>query len=802
MLESEHILEFGGNGTMKYIRFCLFIFMLTMLMHPLFANEKNKLSLTSSEEDWLLAHPVILVGMDPEYAPYEWLNSDGQYVGMAVDYLRLLETKLGIRFEIVKGKSWSQVVEMAKKGEIDILTSIVQTPERLKYFTFSDPYRETQTMIVDNGEGEFIGNLKHLEGKRVSVEKGYFTQELLSRYYPKIELVFANNIAEALQFVLNGKADAYVGDMSAINYAIKNNGLEKLRFSGQTEFLSQHRFAFTKEKTELSSIMTKAMDSISTEESNIILSRWLGMQITHGINAHIIANYAIGIGCLFLLFGYWYYRLHCEIKSRKAAEMREHCRNNVLEMIAKMSPLSHILDSLVLGVEEENPTMICSILLLDKEKKIFSKVIAPSLPNFYNDAIQDMHIGQGIGSCGTSAYTKERVIVEDIKTHPYWKDYKELATCAGVSSCWSQPIFSSEQIVLGTFAIYHSMPSIPSRSDILLIEQSANLASIAIERSMASKKLRESESLYRRLTEDVTDVIWKTDAELNVVYISPADERLRGFKADEVIGHHIFEMFTPEGINVILEKMQQRQESEKKGINTDFVTFDVQHKCKDGRLIWGEIASQPERNEKDQIIGYHGITREITERKEMQEKVQQLAFYDPLTQLPNRLLLNERLSYEMFSIKRNKKYGALMFLDLDNFKSLNDTHGHTVGDLLLCQVAARIQRCVRTIDTVARFGGDEFVVMLHTLNEDKHISTVQANIVAEKIRNSLSLPYTLNVHHKGTEDGVVEHSCTASIGVLVFASDEGNEDDLLKRADMAMYKAKEAGKNTIRFYHL
>lgn len=789
---------------MKFIRFPLVIAILIFLFSSLFSDEKNKLDLTLGEKAWLSSHPIIFVGMDSEYAPYEWMNKHGEYVGMAVDYLRLLEKKLDVHFEIVKGKSWSELVELTKTGEIDLLTSIVQTPERLKYFLFSDAYRETQTMIVDKGEGNFIGSLEHLDTKRVAIEKGYFTQELLAKKYPNIQIVVANNILEALGFVMDGKADAYIGDMSAVNYAIKNYGLEKLRFSGQTEFSSQHRFAFTKNKSELASIVTKAMASISPEESEVIFNRWLGVRIEpRGIDTVTLFKYSAGMTLLLILFAYWYYRLHFEIKNRKAAEKREYYRNNILEMIVKMVPLPNILESIIEEVEKQNPNTHCSVLLLDKECQFFADVVAPSLPTFYNEVLKGVCIGEGVGSCGTAAYLKKRVIVEDISTHAYWEAYKEVALRAGLQSCWSEPIFSSEGNVLGTFVIYSTKPKTPQMADILLMEQSSNLASIAIEKSMFATKLKENEELYRHLMEDVTDVIWKTDRNLNITYISPSDERFRGYRADEVIGHHVFEMFTPEGIKIISEKIKQRLESQQKGIRTaDFVTYEIQHRCKDGRLIWGEIISKPEYNDEGKIIGFHGITREITERKAMQDRVQQLAFYDPLTQLPNRLLLGERLNYVIAEIKRTQKYAALMFLDLDNFKSLNDTYGHSIGDLLLCQVADRLKRCVRKVDTVARFGGDEFIIMLNALDVDKDIGTEQATIVAEKICRTLSSPYSLNVSHNGVEDSVVNHSCTASIGVLIFNSEEGSEDDLLKRADTAMYRAKEAGKNTIRFYHL
>gem|GEM_PF-767200 len=773
---------------------------------PLFAlsnlpSHPNTLLLSETEKAWLHEHPTIKVGMDSAYAPYEWINQNGMYVGMAVDYLHLLEKKLGVHFEIAKGKSWSQIVEMGKKGEIDMITSVVQTPERLNYFVFSNPYNDTQTMIVDRGEGSFIGNLENLSSRRVAVEKGSYTQELLKKNYPYIQLILANSILEALYSVINGKADAYVGDLSAINYAIKNNGLETLRFSGQIALSSQHRFAFPKNNTEFASIMTKAMASISKEESDAIFNRWLGMRIERGIHTKTLIKYSVGLVCLFLLFGYWYYRLHREIRYRKAVEMRERRRNSVLEMIAKMLPLHEILESIVKEVEMQNPKMICSILLLNKEGNSFCEVIAPHLPDFYNDAINGLFIGEGLGSCGTAAYRKERVIVEDIATHPYWEKYKEVALRAGVQACWSEPIFASDRTVLGTFAIYHTRPQTPSVADNVLIEQSANLASIAIEKSVAATKLKESEELYRHLTEEISDVIWRTDKDLIITYISPSDERIRGYKAAEVIGHHVFEMFTPEGVSIILENMERRAEAEKNGIRTNFVTYEIQHRSKDGKLIWGEIISKPERNEKGEIIGYHGITREISERKAMQDRVQQLAFYDPLTKLPNRLLLKERLNSVMYEMKRTKKYSALFFIDLDNFKSLNDTQGHNVGDVLLSQVAQRLKECIREVDTVARFGGDEFVVILDTLHEDKKTSIAQAHVIAEKMRLSISALYLLRIPQE-REEHVVEHRCTASIGVLVFNSEEGSQDDLLKRADTAMYRAKAAGRDQISFYDL
>lgn len=475
-------------------------------------------------------------------------------------------------------------------------------------------------------------------------------------------------------------------------------------------------------------------------------------------------------------------------------------RSQTLELVAEGAELPRVLDVIVYGVERLDPAMLCSISLRDSTGKYLNIVSAPSLPDFYKTAIDGLEIGMGVGSCGTCAFTGERCIVDDVATHPYWKSYRELAASARLEACWSEPICAASGRVLGTLAIYHHAVCTPSESDIFNIAQFARLASIAIERSIAAEKLRESEALYRLLTEDSMDVVWKLDSAFHVTYISPADERLRGYRADEVIGHHIFELFTAEGVAAVTEVMRQRAGIEPRGIEADFVTFEVLHRCKDGSLLWGEVFSKRERDAHGAIIGYHGTTREITQRKQMEEQVREMAFYDTLTNLPNRRLLSDRISQAMVSSKRSAHYCALMFLDLDNFKPLNDTHGHEVGDLLLLEVADRLKRCVREIDTVARVGGDEFVVMLSELSKNKAESIDQAKMAADKIRITLAAPYLLTIKCNGKTDVVVQHRCTASIGVALFIDNESSQQDILKWADAAMYAAKEAGRNLIRFH--
>ena len=197
------------------------------------------------------------------------------------------------------------------------------------------------------------------------------------------------------------------------------------------------------------------------------------------------------------------------------------------------------------------------------------------------------------------------------------------------------------------------------------------------------------------------------------------------------------------------------------------------------------------KNTSGNIINYVGTFSDSSEKQAAQDEIKHLAFYDFLTGLPNRRLLIDRLKQAMAGSVRSGKEGALLFIDLDDFKTLNDSLGHDMGDLLLKQVAQRLETCVREGDTVARFGGDEFVVMLEDLSEQSMESAAQTKAVGEKILSTLNLPYQLGSY--------VSHS-TPSIGATLFVDHNASVDELVKQADIAMYQAKKAGRNTLRFF--
>ena len=218
---------------------------------------------------------------------------------------------------------------------------------------------------------------------------------------------------------------------------------------------------------------------------------------------------------------------------------------------------------------------------------------------------------------------------------------------------------------------------------------------------------------------------------------------------------------------------------------------EIWDRRKSGEIYPKWLTISAVKGEDGNITHYVGSHLDITERKEAEEKILQLAFYDPLTHLPNRRLLMDRLQHALASNSRIGNQGALLFIDLDNFKTLNDTLGHGIGDLLLQQVAQRLHSCVREADTVARLGGDEFIVLLEGLSEQAFEAAAQTEAIGEKILVVLNQPYWLVKH---------QYYCTASVGATMLDAKSHTADELMKQADIAMYQAKRTGRNAMRFF--
>lgn len=311
---------------------------------------------------------------------------------------------------------------------------------------------------------------------------------------------------------------------------------------------------------------------------------------------------------------------------------------------------------------------------------------------------------------------------------------------------------------------------------------------LRLEATSRENVIKTSEEQYRLLLWHSPVGLFHYDANLVITYCNDRFADILNSSTDRIVG-----------LDMKTLKDQSVLPTLRKALEGEIVLYEGHYLASFSNSDrWIAMTCAPSRDSNEKTVGGIGIVQDITERRLAEEGIRHLAYYDSLTRIPNRRLLNDRLDQTIIANKRSSRHAALMFLDLDNFKPLNDTHGHKVGDLLLIEAAHRIGSCIRETDTVARFGGDEFVVLLNELNEEQSESTAQAGIVAEKIRTLLAKPYQLVVKHNGSAEHIIEHQCTSSIGVVVF-DHHASREDILKRADLAMYEAKNAGRNRVAF---
>jgi diguanylate cyclase (GGDEF)-like protein/PAS domain S-box-containing protein len=299
------------------------------------------------------------------------------------------------------------------------------------------------------------------------------------------------------------------------------------------------------------------------------------------------------------------------------------------------------------------------------------------------------------------------------------------------------------------------------------------------ERKRADENIREQAELL----DNAQDAIYVEDLQRRLRYWNKGAERLYGWTSEEVIGRlstDIFHDHTSEMSSRVASVLKDR-----------VWVGEVVQRRRDGSTLDVESRVSLVKGQDDQPRSILFINTDITKRKSAEAKMERLAFYDTLTELPNRQLLRERLDRALTAAARQKTAGAVLFIDLDDFKSLNDTLGHHIGDLLLQQVATRLTSSTRKTDTVARLGGDEFVVLLEGLSADTQTAAATAKLVGDKILAAFQQPFKLKVH---------ESESTASIGITLFTGLSDTADDLLKQADLAMYRAKSKGRNTLSFF--
>ena len=433
------------------------------------------------------------------------------------------------------------------------------------------------------------------------------------------------------------------------------------------------------------------------------------------------------------------------ITERKQLELREQCYTQVLEQLSNGAPLPEILEIITCNVAQNNPALRCSILLADHDDKHRPPSITPTTD--IDNSGQD--------SCPQPG--RDRGVL----TEP--------------DSSWSEPIMSTSGKAFGTITLHHGALT-PTPHDLKQLEHAAHLAALAIEKSNNREALQLASLVY----ENSSEAIMISDANNTIIAHNPAFTKLSGYTQAEVIGKKTSILKSGHHDEAFYHVLWNTLNA------TGHWQGEIWNKRKNGEIYPEWLTINTIYNQDGTIHRRVALLSDISQKKQSEQIIWQQANFDPLTTLPNRRMFHDRLAQEIKKAHRSGLPLALMFLDLDHFKEINDTLGHNTGDLLLKETAHRITACVRETDTVARLGGDEFTVILSEINDTSCIERIARSIVKK-----LAEPFQLN-----NETAYV----SVSIGITLYPNDAHTIEDLLKHADQAMYASKNEGRNCYNYF--
>lgn len=947
------------------------------------------LTLTEDERSWLADHQELRLGVDASWPPFEYRDENGRYQGLAADYVRLIQDRLGVRIKLIEPENWTAVLEQARSNQLDLLPGIMSTPERQSFLAFTRPYLDFPIVILAHEGGAKPRNLKDLYGLKIAVVENYAPHELLRTHHPDLNLVAMPNVSSTLQALATDEVDAVVGDLASSVWSLRQLKLDGLYVSGETPYRYQLAMGVPQEQKMLVGILDKVLADLSSSETDAIQQHWVGSFTDHrtfwvdllkyGLPAVLLLSTVLAVvirinrrlsseisrrvaleqelrsseyhyrGLVeslsaiaweasisdftysyvsphaedllgyprahWLIPGFWRNIIHPADLTRTEAYCYRETRANrdhsvdyrvitadgrCLWVRDIVSLIEHghepVLRGLMIDISEAKRTE--EALQLSEQKfasvfqqcpdilviarlsdgcllevnKAFEDQIGLSFDEVVGKTAPDLNIWgiQGVGpdllqrAQTTSIRNLEMSFLRSngqaftglISAEPFQLDTTEalVVVVRDITQLkeTQQQLQTSEEKFAKAF---HASPDgllLSRQSDGLLIEvnegfsnltgftsassldQSAmdlgiwvdlnerkqmlelmqrdgfvrdfichirradgqirlcevssrplpigdedcmlTIARDITERQQMQEKLQQAATVFESTAEGVLI----TDTRQNISAVNRAFSEITGYSEAEALGH------TPRLLASGLHDSAFYAAMWHQLTAHGHWQGEISNRRKNGEVYPSWLTISAVRNHEQLITHFVAVFADISSLKLAQARLDYQAHHDPLTGLPNRTLFENRLQAALNGQQESGRQGAVLFLDLDRFKHINDSLGHPVGDLLLKDIAVRLKQQLRDVDTVARLGGDEFIILLPGLQQPG-----DAQHLANKLLDCFTPPFQAGEH---------EFFISASIGTSLYPQDGTDVATLVKNADAAMYRSKAKGRNRVESY--
>lgn len=554
-------------------------------------------SLTEEERAWLRAHPVIRVFQDPDWPPIEFADKRGNPTGMTKDYLSCIEQRLGRKFEPVLRLSFQEALASMKRGEIDMTTSVAETPERLEFLAFTQPYMNIPIVIATQQDVTYVSNLRELKGKKVAVVDGYAVQEWMENDFPEVRLLKVKKSLDGLQRLDRGEIDAFIDSLVTIGHHQVRRDVWNVKIAGATPYFNAQRMAVRKDWAPLAGILQKALDSISVAEREEIFRRWLPLRYEQGFNYTLLWQALGGFAVIVLGLGYWNRKLSLEIRQRKQAQAA------LQQSDADFRTLTEAMPQIVWTARADGSSTYVNQQWVD----------------YTGMSLDDSH-GRGWNK----------------PFHPddqqrAWNAWNNAVTCKG--------IYALECRLRRADGVYRwwLLRGVPVLTGDGEVKKWVGTCTDIHDLKQAEGELRKSEERYRVITDHSPAGIFQTDVRGDCTYVNPRWTEIAGLTLGEALGKGWSQTLHPEDKQRVFDGWYEAAHA---GTSYD---WECRFVTKQGKQSWTTGHAEILYDEQGNSQGHLGVLVDITTRKQAEEDIRlaEARFRDIIEASPIPFALNE-----------------------------------------------------------------------------------------------------------------------------------------------------------------